>query len=85
MIRIIEDPDCRSTEEFRMEWVKVKVRRTWFERFVHGPVWAPKSQYRTEDRYLEMGVPVAYKMQIDGRLTIVAHPEIAAELREAIK
>jgi hypothetical protein len=81
-VTIHEDEDCRSTKEFRMELVRP--RRTWRERFVDGPVWAPKPEFKPE-RMMEMGVPVAYKLadslRLSRGLTIIAHPEIAMKMR----
>lgn len=80
--QIHEDPDCRSTKEHRMELVRP--RRTFHERFVDGPVWSPKPEFK-EARMMKMGIPVAYKLELPGRpLTIIAHPEIAAKMRSLI-
>ena len=80
--RIHEDPDCRSTKEFREEMVAEK--RTFHERFVDGPVWAPKPELKPP-RLVTLGIPVSYKLNLPGQpLTIIAHPEIAAEMRRML-
>lgn len=78
-IRIIEDKNCRSTKEFRDEWVALP--RTWWERFVDGPVWKPLPPLKPP-RMMSMGIPTAYELV--GQRTIIAHPEIAAQVRAAL-
>jgi hypothetical protein len=83
-IRIVEDKDCRSTEEFRDEMVALP--RTWRERFVDGPVWAPKPALHPP-KLMSMGIPVAYSLgpTKDRPHTIMAHPELAAKMKATLR